>query len=111
MLRPFTLSDVRRWLLPVPTSSKRAPDRLDQASVGSASRERERDVLADADRAIGPLFGPPPADVTPGLHTRRLAVTAVGVAGIPGWLVNHGLWRVADLLGVVLESEEETSQR
>ena len=68
-------------------------------------------VLADADRTIGPLFGPPPGDVMPSLRTRRLAVTAVGVAGIPAWLVDYGLWRVADLLGVVLESEEETSQR
>lgn len=68
-------------------------------------------VLADADRAVAPLFGPPPGDVTPGLHTRRLAVTAVGVAEIPRWLVDYGLWRVADLLGVVLESDEETSAR
>jgi hypothetical protein len=68
-------------------------------------------VLADADRTIAPLFGPPPGDVTPGLHTRRLAITALGVAGIPGWLVDYGLWRVADLLGVVLESEEESSPR
>jgi hypothetical protein len=68
-------------------------------------------VLADADRTISPLFSPPPGDVAPGFHTRRLAVTAVGVAGIPTWLVNYGLWRVADLLGVVLESEEESSTR
>lgn len=68
-------------------------------------------VLADADRTIGPLFGPPPADVKPSLRTRRLAVTAVAVAEIPGWLVDYGLWRVADLLGVVLESEEEIPPR
>lgn len=68
-------------------------------------------VMADADRTISPLFGAPPRDLTPGLHTSRLAVTAVGVAGIPTWLVDHGLWRVADLLGVVLESEEESPTR
>lgn len=65
-------------------------------------------VLADADRTIGPLFSPLPGDVAPGLHTSRLLVTAIGVAGIPRWLVDYGLWRVADLLGVVVDSEQES---
>jgi hypothetical protein len=65
-------------------------------------------VIADADQTVSALFGPPLADFEPGIHTRRVAITAVGVSGVHGWMLDHGLWRVADLLGFDLESKEES---
>lgn len=60
--------------------------------------------IQDADRCVSPLFGPPPADVEPTARTRRVTITAVGVAGVKRWQLDHALWRVADLLGFDLES-------
>ncbi|MFL6091043.1 MAG: hypothetical protein ACJ71Z_12985 [Aeromicrobium sp.] len=62
-------------------------------------------VIADADQTVSALFGPPLRgfELTP--RTRRVAITAVGVAGVHDWMLDHALWRVADLLGYDLDSE------
>jgi len=67
--------------------------------------------FADADHRIGPLFGPPEHAFEPSSRTERVAVTAVGVAGIPTWILDHALWRVADHLGFAVNSEEDPSVR
>lgn len=58
-------------------------------------------AIADADQAVAPLFGPTFSTFAPTYRTRRVAVTAIGVAGVEDWMVGHGLWRVADLLGAL----------
>ncbi|HJR88934.1 MAG TPA: hypothetical protein VJ782_02085 [Aeromicrobium sp.] len=67
--------------------------------------------LVDADHRIGPLFGSPEHPFEPSARTEHVAVTAVGVAGIPSWMLDHALWRVADHLGFALDSEEDPSVR
>lgn len=61
--------------------------------------------IVDADHTIGALFDRPLAEFEPTLHTRRIAITAVGVAGVHAWQLDYALWRVADLLGFDLESD------
>ena len=68
-------------------------------------------AIADADHSIGPLFGRPEHAFEPNARTERVAVTAVGVAGIPVWMLDHALWRVADHLGSAVDSEEDPSVR
>lgn len=63
--------------------------------------------IVDADRTISPLFGRPDHPFAPSTQTQRMAITAVGVTGIPGWIVDHALWRVADHLGFAVNSEED----
>jgi hypothetical protein len=67
--------------------------------------------VVDADKTLGPLVGPPEHGFQPNPRTQRVAVTAVGVAGIPMWRIEHALWRVADHLGFALDSEEDPSVR
>ena len=76
-------------------------------------RPRDDGVLAvvDADHVIGPLFGPPDHSFEPNARTERVVITAVGVAGIPRWILDHALWRVADHLGFAVDSEEDPSVR
>jgi hypothetical protein len=76
-------------------------------------RPRDDGVLAivDADHIISPLFGPPDRAYEPNARTERVAITAVGVAGIPRWMLDHALWRVADHLGFAVDSEEDPSVR
>jgi hypothetical protein len=62
-------------------------------------------VIADADQSVAALFGPPLPGFEPRPRTRRVAITAVGVAGVHDWMLDHALWRVADLLGFDLDSE------
>lgn len=64
-------------------------------------------VIADADHSVAALFGPPLPGFELSLRTRRVAITAVGVSGVPGWMLDHALWRVADLLGFDLDSQED----
>ncbi len=68
-------------------------------------------TVVDADHSLGPLFGPPEHDFELNANTQRVAVTAVGVAGIPTWQLDHALWRVADHLGFAVNSEEDPSVR
>jgi len=76
-------------------------------------RPAENGVLSvvDPDHTLGPLFGPAEYEFQPNTQTQRVAVTAVGVAGIPMWRIEHALWRVADHLGFALDSEEDPSVR
>jgi hypothetical protein len=67
-------------------------------------------VIADADQSVAALFGPPLPGFEPTTRTRRVAITAVGVAGVTSWMLDHALWRVADLLGYDLDSEEDRSR-
>lgn len=67
--------------------------------------------LVDADHSLGPLFGPLDPTFLPSVRTDRVAVTAVGVEGIPVWMLDHALWRVADHLGSAVDSEEDPSVR
>jgi hypothetical protein len=67
--------------------------------------------LVDADHSLGPLFGPLDRSFEPTARTERVAITAVGVAGIPTWMLDHALWRVADHLGSAVDSEEDPSVR
>lgn len=85
----------------------------DTLSTPLGIRPAEDGVLSvvDADKTLGPLFGPPEHDFQPNPRTQRVAVTAVGVAGIPMWKIDHALWRVADHLGFALDSEEDPSVR
>lgn len=65
------------------------------------------DVLSivDADQTVGTLFGAILPGFGPTAHTRRVAITAVGVPGVHTWQLDYALWRVADLLGFDLQSE------
>jgi hypothetical protein len=76
-------------------------------------RPAENGVLSivDADHTLSPLFGPPEHDFAPNARTQRILVTAVGVAGVPTWKLDHALWRVADHLGLAVNSEEDPSVR
>ncbi|HUQ00357.1 MAG TPA: hypothetical protein VM093_07845 [Aeromicrobium sp.] len=67
-------------------------------------------VVADANQTVAALFGPPLHDFELTSRTRRVAVTAVGVAGVTSWMLDHALWRVADLLGFDLDSEDDRSR-
>jgi len=88
---------------------------LDADSVSGPMGIRPRDdgvlAIVDADHTISPLFGPPEDPFQPDARTERVAITAVGVAGIPHWMLDHALWRVADHLGFALDSEEDPSVR
>lgn len=49
-------------------------------------------VVADADSALAMLFGQPAEGHAPGTSTRRLALFAVQVAGVPALHVEETLW-------------------
>jgi DNA/RNA-binding domain of Phe-tRNA-synthetase-like protein len=56
-------------------------------------------VLADSERAIGPIFGDLAPDVEVGKQTRSVAVVAVQVEGVPDISVEEAIWICASVLG------------
>ena len=55
-------------------------------------------MLADAARAVAVLFGDTAAEVQPGRGTKRIALAAVRVKGVPTLSVEEALWTAAELL-------------
>jgi DNA/RNA-binding domain of Phe-tRNA-synthetase-like protein len=55
-------------------------------------------VLADEQKALGPVFGITAAAVTPTRSTTRVTVCAVGVAGVPEMIVEEALWKCSKAL-------------
>jgi DNA/RNA-binding domain of Phe-tRNA-synthetase-like protein len=69
----------------------RTGERLGSSSEGPLLGEG-RLVVADADNALAILFGQPAPDHVPSAGTRRLALFAVQVAGVPSLHVEETLW-------------------
>jgi DNA/RNA-binding domain of Phe-tRNA-synthetase-like protein len=55
-------------------------------------------AVADAERALGILFGDRAEGVAPSRDTERIVLAAVRVKGVPGVSVEEALWSAVDLL-------------
>ena len=55
-------------------------------------------VLADEERVLGLLFGPPIKSVEPTKSTKRTTLIAIGVKGVPDIALEEGLWVAATAL-------------
>lgn len=55
-------------------------------------------VIADAQQAIAPLFGPSAEGFPVTRRTRRAVIVAVGAPGVPLRLLDDALWRATEML-------------
>jgi DNA/RNA-binding domain of Phe-tRNA-synthetase-like protein len=55
-------------------------------------------VIADAEKAVAELFGPPIEPYAVSRDTTTIGIYAVGVPGMDPWLLDDALWRVADMI-------------
>ena len=55
-------------------------------------------VIADAQKPVAELFGPPVDSCVVSAVTTSIAIYAVGVPGMDPWLLDDALWRVADMI-------------
>jgi len=66
--------------------------------VGASALPAGRIVLADAQRALGELFGQIAPEALPGRATARLRLVAVGIPGVPAIHVEEALWTCQEAL-------------
>ena len=82
---------------PVGLREARSGERLGSKEL-SPQLPPGRIVIADAERALGELFGRPHEDTVPGKRSRRLVLVCVQVPGVPQIHVEESLWTCIEAL-------------